>query len=58
MYVAFGPYKNPRYSVSILIEHGGTGSTAAAPLAKKIFKKVIDRHEKREKIRLSRKQSI
>ena len=58
LYVAFGPYKNPRYSVSILIEHGGTGSTAAAPLAKKIFKKVIDRHEKREKIRLSRKQSI
>ena len=58
LYIAFGPYKNPRYSVSILIEHGGTGSTAAAPLAKKIFKKVIDRHEEREKIRLSRKQSI
>ena len=51
LFVAFGPYKNPRYSVSILIEHGGTGSSAAAPLAKKIFKKVIDRHEEREKIR-------
>ena len=51
LYVAFGPYKNPRYSVSILIEHGGSGSSAAAPLAKKLFKLVIDKHELREKIR-------
>ena len=58
LYVAFGPYKNPRYSVSILIEHGGSGSTVAAPIAKKIFKKVINRHEKREKIRLKREQLI
>ncbi len=45
LYVAFGPYKNPRYAISILIEHGGSGSSVAAPLAKKLFKKVIDRHE-------------
>ena len=52
-YIAFGPYKNPRYAVSILVEHGGSGSSAAAPLAKKLFKKIIDRHEEREKIRNS-----
>ena len=51
LYIAFGPYKNPRYAVSILIEHGGSGSSVAAPLAKKLFKKIIDRHEEREKIR-------
>tara|TARA_B100001063_G_scaffold201449_1_gene194860 strand:+ start:21 stop:503 length:483 start_codon:yes stop_codon:yes gene_type:complete len=45
LYVAFGPYKNPRYAVSILIEHGGSGGSVAAPLAKKLFKKIIDRHE-------------
>jgi penicillin-binding protein 2 len=45
LYVAFGPYKNPRYAISILIEHGGSGSSVAAPLAKELFKKVIDRHE-------------
>ena len=45
LYVAFGPYRNPRYAISILIEHGGSGSSVAAPLAKKLFKKVIDRHE-------------
>ena len=50
-YIAFGPYKNPRYALSVFIEHGGSGSTVAAPLAKKLIKKVIDRHEEREKIR-------
>ena len=51
LYIAFGPYKNPRYAISIIIEHGGTGSSAAAPIAKKLFKLIIDRHELREKIR-------
>ena len=50
-YIAFGPYKNPRYALSVFIEHGGSGSSVAAPLAKKLIKKVIDRHEEREKIR-------
>ena len=50
-YIAFGPYKNPRYAVSILVEHGGSGSAAAAPIAKKLIKFVIDRHELREKIK-------
>jgi penicillin-binding protein 2 len=51
LYVAFGPYKEPRYSLSIIIEHGGSGSSTAAPLAKKLFKLIIDRHELREKVR-------
>ena len=48
LYVAFGPYKNPRYALSIVIEHGGSGGTVAAPLAKKLFKMIIDRHEIRK----------
>ena len=51
LYVAFGPYKNPRYAVSIIVEHGGSGSSKAAPIAKKLFKLIIDRHETREQIR-------
>jgi len=51
LYVAFGPYKNPRYAVSVFVEHGGSGSSAAAPIAKKLFKLIIDRHELREKAR-------
>ena len=48
LYVAFAPYKDPRYSISVHIEHGGSGSKAAAPLARKIIKKIIDRHELRQ----------
>ena len=57
LYVAFGPYKNPRYALSVVIEHGGSGSATAAPMAKKLFKLIIDRHEFREKQR-SRKLTI
>ncbi len=49
LYVAFGPYVNPRYALSIIVEHGGSGSKAAAPIAKKLFKLIIDRHELRNK---------
>ena len=49
LYVAYGPYKNPRYALSIIVEHGGSGSRAAAPMAKKLFKLIIDRDELREK---------
>ena len=48
LYIAFGPFKSPRYAISIVIEHGGSGGTVAAPLAKEIFKLVIDRHEIRK----------
>ena len=51
LFIAFAPYKNPRYSISVLIEHGGSGSKAAAPLANKLIKKIIDRHDLREQIR-------
>ena len=51
LYVAFGPYKNPRYALSIVIEHGGSGSSTAAPIAKKLFKLIIDRHKLREENR-------
>ena len=54
LYIAFGPYKKPRYAVSIIVEHGGSGSAKAAPIAKKLFKLIIDRHEIREKINKER----
>ena len=54
LYIAFGPYKDPRYSVSIVIEHGGSGSSTAAPIAKKLFKLIIDRHDLREKVKQER----
>jgi len=54
LYIAFGPYKDPRYALSIVIEHGGSGSSTAAPIAKKLFKLIVDRHELREKTRIQK----
>ena len=48
LYVAFAPYNNPKYAISVLVEHGGSGSSAAAPIAKKVIKKVIERDAVRE----------
>ncbi len=58
LYIAFGPYKNPRYALSVVIEHGGSGSSTAAPMAKKLFKLIVDRHEFREKIRNKKRLKI
>jgi penicillin-binding protein 2 len=34
LFVGYAPYDNPRYAVSVVVEHGGGGSTAAAPIAR------------------------
>ena len=47
-FVAFAPVKDPKYAISVLVEHGGSGSSAAAPVAKKIIKKIIERHKIRD----------
>jgi penicillin-binding protein 2 len=52
LFIAFAPYKYPRYSISVVIEHGGSGSSGAAPIAKKVIKKVLERHEIRKKFQL------
>ena len=49
LYIAYGPYINPRYALSIIVEHGGSGSRTAAPLAKELFKLIIDRNDLRNK---------
>jgi penicillin-binding protein 2 len=49
-FVAFAPVDKPRYAISVLVEHGGSGSKAAAPIASKIIKKVLERHESRDNV--------
>ena len=36
LFVDFAPSDNPRIAVSVVVEHGGGGSTAAAPIARDI----------------------
>jgi penicillin-binding protein 2 len=37
LFVAFAPWDAPRYAISVVVEHGGGGSTAAAPIARDIL---------------------
>ncbi|MEC7259125.1 MAG: penicillin-binding protein 2 [Pseudomonadota bacterium] len=37
LFVAFAPVEAPRYAVSVVVEHGGGGSTAAAPIARDVM---------------------
>ncbi|MEA3498549.1 MAG: penicillin-binding protein 2 [Campylobacterota bacterium] len=37
----YAPYKKPKYVVTILVEHGGHGGSAAGPMAGKIYNKLI-----------------
>lgn len=37
LFVSFAPYDNPKYAISVVVEHGGGGSTAAAPIARDVM---------------------
>ncbi|MEM7022405.1 MAG: penicillin-binding protein 2 [Pseudomonadota bacterium] len=42
LFVAFAPYREPRYALAVVVEHGGSGSKAAAPIARDIMAKTIE----------------
>ena len=37
LFVGYMPYDDPKYSISVIIEHGGSGASTAAPIAKQVF---------------------
>jgi penicillin-binding protein 2 len=37
-FIAFAPYDDPRYALSVLVEHGGFGATASAPKAAELMR--------------------
>ena len=43
LFIAYAPVQNPKYAISVVVEHGGSGSSAAAPIAKKVIQKVLER---------------
>jgi len=43
LFVAFAPFDNPQYAVSVVVEHGTSGAGAAAPLARDIMTDVLTR---------------
>jgi len=58
LFIAFAPYKNPKYAISVVVEHGGSGGSEAAPIAQKVIKKVLERDSLRQKASFSRGESI
>lgn len=38
LFVGYAPYDNPRYAVSVVVEHGGSGSSTAAPIARDVLR--------------------
>ena len=36
LFVNYAPYDNPKYAVAVVVEHGGGGSRAAAPIARDV----------------------
>jgi penicillin-binding protein 2 len=41
-FTSYGPYKNPQYVVSVLVEHGGHGGAAAGKMVSKIYNKLLE----------------
>lgn len=49
LFVAYAPAHDPRYAVSVVVEHGGGGSKAAAPIAKDVMRETFIRAERAAK---------
>ncbi|MBX2856427.1 MAG: penicillin-binding protein 2, partial [Rhodobacteraceae bacterium] len=41
LFVAFAPVDKPRYAISVVVEHGGGGSKAAAPIARDVMMRAL-----------------
>jgi len=42
LFVGYAPYRNPRFAVSVVVEHGRSGSGTAAPIARNLMRKTLE----------------
>ena len=42
LFIGYGPLDNPRYGVSVLVQHGGGGSSVAAPIGRDLLDKILE----------------
>ena len=64
LFVCYAPFDNPRYAVSVIVEHGGSGSKAAAPIGRDILLQALfsglpplSAYPKRDRARIKREQN-
>ena len=48
LFVAYAPLDDPRYSIAVVVEHGGSGSRVAAPIARDILRETQRRDPARD----------
>ncbi len=41
LFVGYAPASKPKYAITVVVEHGGSGSSTAAPIARDIFKHIF-----------------
>ena len=41
LFVGYAPHDKPRYAVAVVVEHGGSGSSVAAPIASDVLSYVF-----------------
>lgn len=52
LFVCFAPYENPEIAVVVVVEHGGHGGSAAAPIARKIIDGYFDNRDRGTVVRV------
>ena len=48
LFVGYAPHDNPKYAIAVLVEHGGGGSSVAAPIGSKILLEAIKLDDMKE----------
>jgi len=48
LFVSYAPYQNPRYAIAVVVEHGGGGSSTAAPIASAVMRHLFTADAKGE----------
>ena len=41
LFVGYAPADKPKFSICVVVEHGGSGSSMAAPIAKDVMDKIF-----------------
>ena len=41
LFVGYAPASKPKYAITVVVEHGGSGSSMAAPIARDVFKYIF-----------------
>jgi len=55
LFVGYAPEDNPRYAVAVVVEHGGGGSSKAAPIARDILREAQQRNSARTDMKTARR---